>query len=262
MGRPRTPLLDRERIGATALELIDEQGEFSVPQVARRLGVQTGSVYHHVDGRAGVVELVRERVSASIDTATLGLRPWDAALTAWARSYRAAFAAHPHAIPLLMTSPVRAPKVLRQYEQAVRLLLDTGFPLAEVMTVITALENLVLGSALDLAAPETMWEPPAGLPGDGETGPGAGGDRHGEGGRGVRTGTGRVREPLPRPPGPARTTLRPARTFRPCSFSRFPALTPHPDRPPIPARPALEDTLPGPTRTIQPIRTTSSPSGA
>ncbi|NEE53825.1 helix-turn-helix transcriptional regulator, partial [Streptomyces sp. SID8455] len=70
MGRPRTPLLDRERIGATALELIDEQGEFSVPQVARRLGVQTGSVYHHVDGRAGVVELVRERVSASIDTAT------------------------------------------------------------------------------------------------------------------------------------------------------------------------------------------------
>ncbi len=32
MGRPRTPLLDRERIGATALELIDEQGEFSVPR--------------------------------------------------------------------------------------------------------------------------------------------------------------------------------------------------------------------------------------
>ncbi|MFJ9569986.1 TetR/AcrR family transcriptional regulator [Streptomyces bacillaris] len=164
MGRPRTPLLDRERIGATALELIDEQGEFSVPQVARRLGVQTGSVYHHVDGRAGVIELVRERVSASIDTATLDLRPWDRALTAWARSYRAAFAAHPHTIPLLMTSPVRAPKVLAQYEHAVRLLLETGFPVARVMTVITALENLVLGSALDLAAPETMWELPQDSP--------------------------------------------------------------------------------------------------
>ncbi|MEU3884252.1 TetR/AcrR family transcriptional regulator [Streptomyces californicus] len=165
MGRPRTPLLDRERIGATALELLDEQGEFSVPQVARRLGVQTGSVYHHVDGRAGVIELVRERVSASIDTATLDLGPWDTALAAWARSYRAAFAAHPHAIPLLMTSPVRAPKVLAQYERAVRLLLDVGFPVERVMTVITALENLVLGSALDLAAPETMWELPTGSPG-------------------------------------------------------------------------------------------------
>ncbi|MFE3899307.1 TetR/AcrR family transcriptional regulator C-terminal domain-containing protein [Streptomyces sp. NPDC059153] len=160
MGRPRTALLDRERITTTALELIDEQGEFSVPQIARRLGVQTGSLYHHVDGRGGVVELVRERVCAAIDSATLDLDPWDAAMTAWARSYRAAFAAHPHVIPLLTTSPVCAPKVLEQYESAIRLLLDAGFAMTEVMTVITALENLVLGSALDLAAPETMWELP------------------------------------------------------------------------------------------------------
>ncbi|MFF9072855.1 TetR/AcrR family transcriptional regulator C-terminal domain-containing protein [Streptomyces sp. NPDC014735] len=81
-------------------------------------------------------------------------------LSAWARSYRAAFAAHPRAIPLLTTSPVRAPKVLEQYEHAVRLLTGVGFATAEVMAVITALENLVLGSALDLAAPEAMWELP------------------------------------------------------------------------------------------------------
>ncbi|MBT2489423.1 TetR/AcrR family transcriptional regulator C-terminal domain-containing protein [Streptomyces sp. ISL-96] len=160
MGRPRTPLLDRERIATTALELVDEQGEFSVPQIARRLGVQTGSVYHHVEGRDGIVELLRIRVASAIDASTLELEPWDAALAAWARSYRAAFAAHPRAIPLLMTSPVRAPKVLDQYERAVRLLLDAGFGTADVMAVISALENLVLGSALDMAAPETMWELP------------------------------------------------------------------------------------------------------
>jgi len=57
-----------------------------------------------------------------------------------------------------MTSPVRAPRVLAQYERAVDLLLDAGFPLPDVMPVLTALENVVLGSALDLAAPETMWE--------------------------------------------------------------------------------------------------------
>ncbi|MGW0532908.1 TetR/AcrR family transcriptional regulator C-terminal domain-containing protein [Streptomyces sp. NPDC003032] len=158
MGRPRTPLLDRERITTTALELVDEKGDFSVPQIARRLGVQTGSVYHHVDGRDGIVELLRERVSEAIDSATLASgRPWDASLAAWARSYRAAFAAHPKAIPLLTTSPVRAPRVLDQYERAVTLLLDAGFALTDVMPVITGLENLVLGSALDLAAPETMW---------------------------------------------------------------------------------------------------------
>lgn len=158
MGRPRTPLLDRERITQAVVELVDEQGEFSVPQIARRLGVQTGSLYHHVDGRDGIVELLRERVAQAIDSTTLDVRPWDAALAAWARSYRAAFAAHPRAIPLLMTNPVRAPRVLEQYERAVTLLLDAGFPTAEVMPVIIALENMVHGSALDLAAPETMWE--------------------------------------------------------------------------------------------------------
>ncbi|MFH8494980.1 TetR/AcrR family transcriptional regulator [Streptomyces coeruleorubidus] len=164
MGRPRTPLLDRERIATTALEIVDERGDFSVPQVAKRLGAQTGSVYHHVDGRDGIVELLRERVAAAIDPATLDLRPWDTALEAWARSYRAAFAAHPRAIPLLMTSPVRAPRVLEQYERAVTLLLDAGFDPAGVMPLLTALENLVLGSALDLAAPETMWELTASAP--------------------------------------------------------------------------------------------------
>ncbi|WP_030222166.1 TetR/AcrR family transcriptional regulator [Streptomyces bikiniensis] len=158
MGRPRRPLLDRERIATTALEVVDEQGEFSVPQIAKRLGVRTASVYHHVDGRDGIVELLRERVASGIDGGTLDLEPWDTALVAWARSYRAAFAAHPRAIPLLTTSPVRAPEVLAQYEKAVGRLLDAGFALSDVMPVIIALENLVLGSALDLAAPESMWE--------------------------------------------------------------------------------------------------------
>ncbi|WP_420033302.1 TetR/AcrR family transcriptional regulator [Streptomyces sp. cg28] len=163
MGRPSKPLLDRERIGATALALVDEQGDFSVPQIARRLGVQTGSVYHHVDGRDGIVELLRDRVAGGIDAAPLrsGL-PWDEALTEWARAYRAAFAAHPKAIPLLTTNPVRAPRVLAQYELAVGLLLDAGFDVADVMTVVIGLDNVVLGSALDMAAPEEMWEVPEG----------------------------------------------------------------------------------------------------
>ena len=158
MGRPRTPLLDRERITTTALELVDEQGEFSVPQIARRLGVQTGSVYHHVDGRDGIVELLRERVAE----AHRRLRPRPPPLgrgpggvgPLLPRRLRGP----PRAIPLLMTSPVRAPRVLAQYERAVALLLDAGFPLPDVMPVIVALENVVLGSALDLAAPVTMWE--------------------------------------------------------------------------------------------------------
>ncbi|MCX4912202.1 TetR/AcrR family transcriptional regulator C-terminal domain-containing protein [Streptomyces sp. NBC_00687] len=160
MGRPSKPLLDRERITTTALELVDAEGDFSVPKIARRLGVQTGSVYHHVDGRDGIVELLRERVAVAIDPAplTADAQPWDRRMADWARSYRAAFAAHPKAIPLLTTSPVRAPRVLEQYDLAAGLLLEAGFSLPDVMPVIIGLENVVLGSALDMAAPEMMWE--------------------------------------------------------------------------------------------------------
>ncbi|QDY76463.1 TetR/AcrR family transcriptional regulator [Streptomyces qinzhouensis] len=157
MGRPRTSLIDLERITTVALQLVDEDGEFSVVAIARRLGVQTASLYHHVDGRDGIVELLRERVCADIDAAALDAADWREALAGWARSYRAAFGAHPRAIPLLMASPVRAPRVLSQYERAVGVLLAAGFPQGEVMKVIIALENLILGSALDLAAPQPMW---------------------------------------------------------------------------------------------------------
>ncbi|GAA0456334.1 TetR/AcrR family transcriptional regulator [Streptomyces olivaceiscleroticus] len=158
MGRPRKALLDRERIGATALELVDETGDFSVPEVARRLGVQTASVYHHVDGRAGVIELLRERVTDAIDSGTLAGVDWDVALENWARSYRAAFAAHPRTIPMLMTAPVRAPGVLAQYETVAGLLLAAGFAPPLVLPIVTGLDNIVLGSALDMSAPDTMWE--------------------------------------------------------------------------------------------------------
>ncbi|GAB1332894.1 TetR/AcrR family transcriptional regulator C-terminal domain-containing protein [Streptomyces sennicomposti] len=136
---------------------MDETGDFTVPEIARRLGVQTASVYHHVDGRSGVIELLREHVVDDLDPGALDARPWDVALEAWARSYRAAFAAHPRAISMLMTSPVRAPRVIEQYERVAGLLLEAGFPPKTVMPVITGLDNIVLGSALDMSAPEVMW---------------------------------------------------------------------------------------------------------
>ncbi|MEU9008143.1 hypothetical protein AB0D15_41355, partial [Streptomyces sp. NPDC048551] len=43
MARPRTPLLDRERIATTALQLAAEQGDFSVPHAPRRLSRMTGT---------------------------------------------------------------------------------------------------------------------------------------------------------------------------------------------------------------------------
>ena len=49
MPRPRVPLLSRERIRETALELIDRDGlpELSMRKLAAELGVQAASLYGH-----------------------------------------------------------------------------------------------------------------------------------------------------------------------------------------------------------------------
>jgi AcrR family transcriptional regulator len=160
VGRPSRPVLDRHRIAEAALTLIDETGDFTLPELARRLGVQTPSLYHHVDGSAGVVELLRERIGQGMDPSQLEQRPWDVALGAFFRSYRDAFAAHPRVVPFLTTTAVRSPQVLAAYDQMVVLLVQVGVPSAQAMAFLTACENFVIGSALDLAAPDVMWEIP------------------------------------------------------------------------------------------------------
>jgi AcrR family transcriptional regulator len=162
-GRPRKAVLDRERIGEAALALVDETGDFTLPALARRLGVQPASLYHHVDGRSGVVELLREQVNDAMDPTPLEDEPWNLALAGFFRSYRDVFAAHPRVVPLLTTATVRSAKVIRAYDRMVSRLTEAGIPPEKAMTILTALDSFVIGSALDLAAPEVMWEVPDGV---------------------------------------------------------------------------------------------------
>lgn len=152
MVRPRTPLLDRERIVAAAGRLVDRHGDFTVDQLARALKVHPSSLYHHVSGRDEVVDLLRTGVADEIDASGFGREPWDVAMTRLARSYRLAFARRPGAIRLLATAPIRDAPALAAYDRVAGALLAAGFPAPTVMPVIQSLDSYLLGSALDLAA--------------------------------------------------------------------------------------------------------------
>lgn len=157
MARPRTPLLDRRRIGAAALRLADEQGVLTIPALARELGVAPSALYHHVSGRDEIISLMREELALEAGADDWdAAQPWEHALEAWARSYRAAFAAHPGAVPLLATAPLAEPFMHAMYERVAAFLLAAGFTTRQVMPLITALESFILGSALDLVAPPVM----------------------------------------------------------------------------------------------------------
>lgn len=157
-GRPADAILTREGIFAAALKLVDREGvdALTVTRLAKKLDVSGPSIYHHVDGRGEIVEGVRHLVVAETDLTCFSLLPWAAALTTWARSLRDAFGRHPQTIPLLATTTIRSELTLQMYELAVEALEDAGWPESLVVAVFTAVESFVVGSALDLVAPDTM----------------------------------------------------------------------------------------------------------
>lgn len=156
MARPHKPILSRDLIITTALDLVDRTGRFTLPELAQRLGVSVSSLYHHVGGRAEIVEGIRGRLS-------VGLTPpadlaWQDAVVYWATAYRDAFAAHPAAIPMLVSQTITDPGTIARYDQLAEVLhAGAGLDGDGLMTAITMLDNLCLGAALDLGAPSEVW---------------------------------------------------------------------------------------------------------
>jgi AcrR family transcriptional regulator len=157
--RPRKPPLDAQRIAVAALELMDTEGAgaFTMVRLAARLGVRAPSLYNHVGGKGEIVEGVRDLVVAEMDWSAFATQPWDVALEAFARSYRAAFARHPTTVPLLTATPVEAPGALAMYDDVCAALVRAGWPHGRVITVVASVEYMVLGSVLDLTTTDELF---------------------------------------------------------------------------------------------------------
>jgi AcrR family transcriptional regulator len=157
MARPHRPILSRELIATAALELVDRDGRFTVPELAHKLGVSVSSLYHHVDGRADIVEGIRGLLTRPLAAAEPAA-DWQEAVRRWATAYRDGFAAHPAAIPMLVGQTVGNPDTLAQYDRLAAILEDqAGLSGDDLLVAITMLDTLCLGAALDLAAPAEVW---------------------------------------------------------------------------------------------------------
>ncbi|WP_328349620.1 TetR/AcrR family transcriptional regulator [Mycobacterium sp. NBC_00419] len=158
MGRPPTPLLSTDRIAAAAMELVSATGGFTMPELARKLQVSPSSLYNHVSGRDQIVELLRERAMSEVTLPEDSPdRPWAEVVAAILRSYRRSFARYPRLIPLLTAYPVNSSHAIRMYNVLAATLARAGFDAADMLRVITLMDCFVLGSALDVAAPEEPW---------------------------------------------------------------------------------------------------------
>lgn len=160
MGRPLSPLLSPERICRAALELVDERGDFTLPRLARRLGVSPSSIYHHVQGRPEIINGMRSLISADV-LAHGGFPPgegaWRQQVVRWARIYRAALAQHAKAIPIFVGEAVTDDATLEIYERLAALLTANGFDPREAIVAVSVIDSYMLGSAMDAASPAVAW---------------------------------------------------------------------------------------------------------
>src|SRR3954451_8373909 len=112
MARPSKPLLSRDRIVAAALALVDTEGlaALSTRRLAAELGVSGPSLYNHFTTKDEILDAVADTVIAKVDVSAFEQdTDCRSGLLYWARSYRAALAAHPPIVRYLAQGPGRRP---------------------------------------------------------------------------------------------------------------------------------------------------------
>ncbi|GAA1406861.1 tetracycline repressor, C-all-alpha domain protein [Glutamicibacter uratoxydans] len=158
MARPSKPKLNTDIIAKAALALVDKHGEFTLPQLAKALSVSASSLYNHVQGKDEIVELMRGHAMSAIKLPEAQDGDWQQTVRDIATAYWDSYSKHPRLIPLLTSHTVRDRTTLRVYDALAEAFAQAGFAPEQRLQVITIVDSFVLGSALDAAAPEQVWE--------------------------------------------------------------------------------------------------------
>lgn len=159
-GRPAKAILAAEPITRAALGLIQSGGYkgLTMAALAQQLDVAPSALYNHVRSKQDVLALVQDHLMSFVDVGAFASRPWHEAVRAWARSYRDVFAQHTPLIPIIAVQPIAdSPQTLRIYEAVAQGFRRAGWPEAEIVDAIVALESFIYGSALDVNAPENIF---------------------------------------------------------------------------------------------------------
>jgi AcrR family transcriptional regulator len=148
MGRPRVPILSRDRIRDVALDLIDREGldRLSMRRLARELGVQAASLYGHFSTKDEVLDAVANLLTRSVDTSGFS-NGWQEGLLAWGRSYYASLHDHPNAATIVAAGTGRRADFLGMANEVHGSLLRAGWPARQATMVAGSVKYLVIGAA-------------------------------------------------------------------------------------------------------------------
>lgn len=146
MPRPRS--LSRSDITRAALVVLDRDGPagLSMRAVAAELGTSAMALYRYVDRREELERWVVERVLDVVDLALPETPSWTARVVLLMERVREAVAAHPAAVPLLLTHRHAAPASLRWIETMLGVLADAGLTDTERVVAQRSLVSYLVGA--------------------------------------------------------------------------------------------------------------------
>jgi AcrR family transcriptional regulator len=149
---PRVPL-SRERVLRAAVALADREGVSSLTmrKLAKELGVEAMSLYHHVAGKDALLDGMVDLVFSEIDLPASG-RDWKAAMRQRAISAREVLARHPWAIALMESRSTPGPANLRHHDAVIGCLRQAGFSVALTAHAYSILDAYIYGFALQEAS--------------------------------------------------------------------------------------------------------------
>lgn len=151
-GRPPVP---RERIVATALKIVDEEGAeaLSLRTLAQRLDSSTATLYRHFSNRADLISHVVDSIFGGVPSDTqqqLQAMGWEQACRFMARWMFDTLREHPNVAPLLVEQVPVGPNAMAQREAALGALLGAGFSPAIAVRCYSTIARYVLGFAIQL----------------------------------------------------------------------------------------------------------------
>lgn len=155
MGRPSKPLIKREEVVSASLSIIDTEGldAFSMPKLARQLGVRAPSLYHHFADKSEILAAVAHHI-AGVSVTRPRRRPgddWPEYFVDLALNFRQAVLRHRNAAPVLMEHLPRE-VLINGYEHAAEFLTNSGVPLRFHVKILDGMETLSVGAVLTEAA--------------------------------------------------------------------------------------------------------------
>lgn len=151
--------LSRERVLASALELVDREGlaALTMRKLGAELGVESMALYRYANGKDALLDGVVERLYAEVGARLAAGAPEPDPRRELQRIARAGYEvsmAHPEAVPLLATRMLelplarREPAVLRVYESVLALLAATGLTDEQAARAHKAISAWTLGYTL------------------------------------------------------------------------------------------------------------------